>query len=239
MGLLTECAASGLDLPLEAYRLRVDPVILAVLEGWDPVSESVVLRAIELGMKAIDTPDPRLSRWRSSRCSDFISRVYVPTWLEAAGLVAEAEAMRRSGQRTRSAERFFDQYAYEAIGSRRLTSARVIAQEEVRRFMGEVGHRNAWAGATGEMHDTVRAALWSTAWSVWSRAEGDAWEESWYAAWPVAWNAAITALGEGEDEFLGSVEVAEDAARHALERVVESLSGAMLELLTELIEGRP
>ena len=248
MALLTEAAASGLDLPTEEFKARVDPVVYAVLEGWVLPNEDLTRQAVELGMRALGTAgDQARTDRRRWKVRDWIVRVQAPTWLRAAGLHADATALsapvlgeitgRPSLEMARellSAAQDRADAARDAAWDAVRYAVRNAAWDTVRDAVGYAARtavRDAARYAVGYAARTaVRDAARDAAWDAIENAAR-------YAAWDAAWTVALTPL-VGLPPCQVERQVRLGRIRFALQPVVDELAFTVITLLRELIEMR-
>jgi hypothetical protein len=237
-----------------AHRNRQDGVCLLEAVAWyagrdhsdAPPCVSPVLRAFGTNLNDVLPDDRRQTlrplipilvgtagdghdKTRSYMALDWLIRTYTPTWLDLAGLTAEATALRdlrrivdlvaaqQAGPVVRVARAAARDAAEDAAGDAASAAARAAASAA-----SAAARAAAWDAAGAAARDAAEAAAeaaaWAAAWAAAGDAAGDA---AWAAAEAAAWAAAWDAAGA--------------AARDALQPTVDVLQLSAIELYTRMI----
>jgi hypothetical protein len=135
--------------------------------------------------RLVGTASDGLDERRSYMALDWLVRTYTPAWLDLAGLVAEAQALR-------DLRRIVDMVAAQAAGP-------VVRA-------GREKADAAWAAAWDAAWDAAGAAAGAAAWdaagdAAWAAARDAAWDAAWAAARAAAWDAARERLQPTVDQL--------------------------------------
>jgi hypothetical protein len=125
-----------------------------------------------LAVEVIGTGADNKTKARATLASEWIMKVYLPTWLETAGKKEQAEICRKGWASEELAVGYLQKLSQE------LRAERVSERVE------------AWNTAWGK---TARNAAWGAAWSAASKNITSKQGPTWDAAWAVIWSVARAA----------------------------------------------
>jgi hypothetical protein len=163
--------------------------------------------------RTIGTKGDGLDEKRAWMCTDWLIRVYTPTWLAKAGLDAAAKRLR--------------------------SLPPVLATENLKRAMDDIrAAREEQVAAWDAAWDAARDAAWDAAWVAARDAAGDAaWvaarDAAGDAAWDAAWDAARDAARDA------AWVAARDAAWDALQPTIDELQDSAFDLLDAMLPTVP
>src|SRR5262245_35911141 len=197
----------------------VSPVLGAFLRAWnDALDDGTRQKLKPYARKAIGTAGGRdADERRAWMATDWLVRVWAPTFLRLAKLDAEADAL------VGLPELVDTKTAREVQPAIRKARTKAAAA-------GDAARAAAWDASWAAAWDAARAAARAAAWAA-------AWDASWAAAWDASWAAARAAAW---DASWGAARAAAwDAARAAawaaLEPAVTELQDSAFELLDRMV----
>jgi hypothetical protein len=152
--------------------------------------------------------------------TDWLVRVYLPTWLELAKLTQDADQIRALPEIT------------SATINATLPTLKAAQKNAAAAWdAASAAAWDAWDAARAAAWDAARAAARDAAWDATSAAASAA---AWDAAWAAAWDAARAAAWDAARA--AARDAAWDAASTALQPTVEELQASALELLDRMIQ---
>jgi hypothetical protein len=159
---------------------------------------------------------------RAWMATDWLVRVFTPTWLDKAGMTDHAERLRgldalTSAALARKAQPIIEQARKESDAAR--DAARAAAWAAARDA--------AWAAARAAAWAAARDAAWAAAWDA-------AWAAAWDAAWAAAWDAAKGKKGY-EAQYSAAYTAAKKVLDVALADTVSELRASAEDLLERMI----
>ena len=181
---LMEATAYLAGEPWSDHPACVSPVLSVYGRGlndaWDDVQRQKLIPFIP---RLLGTADDGQDEARSYLALDWLLRTYAPAWLDLAGHMAEAAALREH-------RRIVDMAAVRSIepAAQAAQAARSAAESAA-----------AWSSAESAASSAASSAARSAAGPAAGRAAGSAaesaaWSAAWLAAWRAAWSAASSAL---------------------------------------------
>ena len=225
------------DEPFSAAPQCACPVITRFVVNWNDSLPTDEDRARVLGpfLERIvgSRSTPAVEKRRSYMALDWSIRVSTPAWIDLAGLVDEAAALRALP---------------EIVNSKTATASHksLNAAKTKASAAGAAAGAAAWAAARAAAWDAARDAAWAAAgaaaWdaardAAWDAARDAAWDAARDAAWDAAWAAAGAAARAAARDaaWAAAGAAARDAARDALAPTAAELQQSANELLDAMI----
>jgi hypothetical protein len=175
--------------------------------------------------RLVGTASDGLDERRSYMALDWLVRTYTPAWLDLAGLVAEAQALR-------DLRRIVDMVAAQAAGP--VVRAGREKADAAGAAAGAAARAAAWDAAWDVAWDVAGAAARAAAWDAAGAAAGAAARAAaWDAAWDVAWDVAGAAARDVARD--AARDVARAAARERLQPTVDQLQTSAIALYAAMI----
>ena len=185
---LMEATAYLAGEPWSDHPACVSPVLGAYGRGlndaWDDVQRQKLVPFIP---RLLGTADDGQDEARSYLALDWLLRTYTPAWLDLAGHMAEAAALREH-------RRIVDMAAVRSIEPA-AQAAQAAAWSAAWSAAESAAGSAAESAAESAARSAARSAAGPAAWRAARSAAGPAaWRAAWSAAWSAAWLAASSAL---------------------------------------------
>jgi hypothetical protein len=175
--------------------------------------------------QVIGTADDGLGQARGLMATDWIIRVYTPTWLRLAGLSYQAAALEALPRQATWGD------VEAALPVLRAAKGEAAATRDAARAAARAA---TWAAARAATRDAAGDAAWAAARAAtgdaaWAATRAAAWAAAGDAAWAAAWAATVDAAGAAAGA------AARAAARAALQPTVDHLQDSAIALLGRMV----